>query len=110
MRIIHDIDRPAKVILSGKVYTKRVVEPKSHGWNADVTLYVGPDEHGRDPEEVNLQGNAKHIISVLKEAVAMMESVADDFVKGGTLRPDWETFDGKTPKKRAPSKSTKKRG
>jgi hypothetical protein len=90
MRITHDVDRPFQ---SGGACIPYAAKKgrKSTGFRVELILTpTGSVAHDDPYEEIRIDGNATHVLSMLRDAVAMIEDVGKAFVEKGRLVRDWE--------------------
>jgi hypothetical protein len=89
MRIVHEIEVPFSAGCNGTPYVASKGR-KSHGFGVDMILAP----RGHDPSdpyaEINIQGDARHVLAVLRQAVELIEETAQNFIDQGSLVRDWE--------------------
>ena len=90
MRIIHDVERPFQ---AGGGFTPYAAKKgcKSTGFRVELLLAPMGSIDRDDPyEEIFIEGDAHHVLEVLRETVSMIEQEASSLVEKGKLVRDWE--------------------
>ena len=93
MRIVHDVDRPFQ---SGGALIPYAVRPgcdKSNGFRVELIL-TPRIKYPDDPyAAIYIDGNAKHVLALLRETVEMIEEGASGLIANGKLVHDWRKRD-----------------
>lgn len=93
MRIVHEIGARAEVSVGCRAYTKSIKQKKSPGFSLDMLILV-PKPKSKyslvSEEEIYIEGDAKHILNMLKEAVEQIELAGQQYVDDGLISANWK--------------------
>lgn len=105
MRIVHEVYGYMQQSAGGDgPYAVRVGEPVSSSTGFRTELMAVPDPNFEQPwqspnETIFIEGDAAHILEMLKTWVRMIEAVGDEYVKQGKMVSNWREK-GVRPRKR----------
>lgn len=91
MRIVHEIDGPMQVGGGANPYATPPGGPLPTGMQVD--LFAGsaptPTEPWITEESLHIEGDAHHVLAMLRAMIRAVEACAEVHVEAGRLSPDW---------------------
>lgn len=105
MRIVHEVQGHMQQTAGGNgPYIVKVDEDQANSTGFRVELMAVPDPNYKEPwqepnEAIYIEGDAAHVLQMLKTWVSMIEGTGDQYVREGLMVANWREK-GLRPKKR----------
>lgn len=98
-RLVYEIESQPAVCVGAQPYSKLVWEAKARAVKVSLSFIIErQDDICRQGEEINIEGNAAHILSAMEEACEAIRLCVDSHVKDGFVVENWQDSPPMPPK------------